>query len=123
MRIKELSAKTGASVRSIRYYETKGLIIASRLPNSYRDYDESAIDKVKTIQLYLSLGLTTDEIAPIMECPADIQTRRPLCKAAYELYKIKLDEINRQIVLLQDVQFRLKERLREFEKKEKNYDY
>jgi DNA-binding transcriptional MerR regulator len=116
MRIKELSDRTGASVRSIRYYEAKGLIMTSRLANGYRDYDQGAIDKVKTIQLYLSLGLTTDEIAPIMECPADIQTSRPLCKAAYELYKVKLDEVNRQIVILQDVQFRLKERMQEFEK-------
>lgn len=123
MRIKELSVQTGVSVRSIRYYEEKSLLEASRLANGYRNYEESAIDKVKTIQLYLSLGLSTDEIAPILDCPVEVQTNRPLCEAAYELYKGKLDEVNRQIALLQDVQCRLKERMNEFEKRGKVHDY
>ena len=55
MRIKELSLKTGASLRSIRYYEKKGLLPARRLPNGYRDYDETAIEQVKKIQLNLQL--------------------------------------------------------------------
>lgn len=112
MLIKELAVRTGASIRSIRYYETKKLINAERLDNGYRAYDETAIKKVKTIQLYLSLGLTTDEIASIIDCPVT-QASRPLCKAASEIYKAKLEEVNKQIAVLENVQLRLKERINE----------
>lgn len=115
MLIKELSLKTGASIRSLRYYETKNLINANRLENGYRDYDETTIQKVKTIQLYLSLGLTTEDITHIIDCPTSL-SNRPLCKAAYELYKTKLEEVNKQLSVLQNIKLRLKERINELEK-------
>ena len=116
MLIKELSRRTGASVRSIRYYDTKGIINSRRLENGYRDYDDTAVGRIKTIQLYLSLGLNTDNIAQIIECPTSMQNDRPLCKAAYELYKTKLSEVNKQLELLQTVQLRLQERMSEFDR-------
>lgn len=120
MLIKELSVLTGASIRSLRYYEEQRLIQASRLANGYRYYDDSVIERVKTIQLYLSLGLTTEEIAEIIECPVVFQSNRPLCKAAYDLYRTKLTAVNKQIDLLQNVRMQLEERIREFEQQSKN---
>ncbi len=114
MLIKALALKTGASIRSLRYYETKHLIQANRLDNGYRDYDETSVQKVKTIQLYLSLGLTTEDIAGIIDCPTSF-SNRPLCQAAYQLYKTKLEEVNKQIAVLQQIQFRLEERIQELE--------
>lgn len=115
MLIKELSLKTGASIRSIRYYETKKLIHAKRLENGYRDYNDTAIQRIKTIQLYLSLGLATDDIVQIIDCPVTTQTDRPLCQEAYELYKVKLNEINKTMELLQKLRLRLQERINEFD--------
>ena len=119
MLIKELSVLTGASIRSLRYYEEQHLIKASRLANGYRYYDDSVIERVKTIQLYLSLGLTTEEIAEIIECPVVFQSNRPLCKAACDLYRTKLTAVNKQIDLLQNVRMHLEERIREFEQQSK----
>ena len=65
MKISELSKKTGASIRSIRHYEKKNLITAVRLENGYREFDESAIKRIRIIQLYLGLGLTTEQIEEI----------------------------------------------------------
>ncbi|HWR45087.1 MerR family transcriptional regulator [Sporomusa sp.] len=115
MLIRELSRKTGASIRSIRHYESKGLMHARRLENGYRDYDDNAIAKVKTIQLYLSLGLTTDNIAQIIDCPTSSLNERPLCKEAYKLYRVKLDEVNKQLEILRTIQLRLQERINEIE--------
>lgn len=115
MLIKELSRQTGASIRSLRYYEAKRLIHAKRLTNGYRDYDDNAIAKVKTIQLYLGLGLTTDNISQIIDCPTLSQTNYPLCKEAYKLYKAKLDEVNEQIETLHTIQSKLRERIRQME--------
>ncbi len=113
--IRELSRRTGASIRSLRHYEEKSLLAPQRLENGYRDYAEPDVDKVKTIQLYLGLGLSTEEIALVLECPQEAATNRPLCKEAYLLYQGKLAEVERQIQTLQTLQARLQERLSQFE--------
>jgi DNA-binding transcriptional MerR regulator len=112
--IRDLSSKTGVSVRSIRYYETKRLLIPKRLKNGYREYDEMAVERVKTIQLYLSLGLNTDDIAQIIDCPTSVQSGRPLCKRVHELYEEKLADVNSKIAILQQVQLHLQARIRDF---------
>jgi DNA-binding transcriptional MerR regulator len=115
MLIRDLSRRTEASIRSIRHYEAKGLIDVRRLPNGYRNYDDNVIVKVKTIQLFLSLGLTIEDIAQIIDCPASSQNYRPVCKEAYKVYKAKLDKVNEQMEILRAVQLRLQERIKEFE--------
>ena len=65
MRIGELSKETGVSERSLRHYEEKGLLPSKRLANGYRDFDESAIEKVELIQMYLQIGLNLEETARI----------------------------------------------------------
>ncbi len=115
MLIKELSVKTDASIRSIRHYEAKGLIHSERLTNGYRNYSEDAISAVKTIQLYIGLGLTTEHIAKIIHCPIAPQTNRPICLEIYKLYIEKLEQVNKQIQFLQQVQAQLEGRIKEFE--------
>jgi len=48
--------------------EEKGLIRSQRLHNGYRDYDESVVKQVQTIQLYFHLGLNTEQIKTIVDC-------------------------------------------------------
>lgn len=113
MLIKELSRQTGASVRSLRYYEQKKLLSSRRLPNGYRDYDDTAVTIVKTIQFYLSLGLNTDEIADISDCPAFLQNK-PLCPMAYKIYKDKLKKIDGQLLLMNKIRTRLRKKIKSF---------
>lgn len=68
MKIGELSAKTGVSIRSIRYYEEKKLMNPKRLENGYRIYNEEDVERVKAVQLFLELGLSLDEIFPVISC-------------------------------------------------------
>lgn len=116
MKISELSDQTGASMRSLRYYEEKGLIHPNRLDNGYRDYDESILEQVKTIQLYFNLGLSTDEIKEIVDCdPLVFPYEQLICDDVLELYQNKLREIERQINTLNDVKSRLKNRIEKVE--------
>ncbi|HEY9326934.1 MAG TPA: MerR family transcriptional regulator [Streptomyces sp.] len=71
MRIGELSRRTGASQRSLRYYEEQGLLTPTRLPNGYRDYDEHTVTTVRRIQVLLSAGLGTSAVAEILPCAVD----------------------------------------------------
>ena len=99
MKISELSKKTGASIRSIRHYE-KNLITAVRLENGYREFDESAIKRIRIIQLYLGLGLTTEQIEEILKCEDNGPEEYEFCEEMLETYQVKLDQINRQISVL-----------------------
>ncbi|WP_160672522.1 MerR family transcriptional regulator [Clostridium sp. C8-1-8] len=115
MNISTLSIKTGASVRSLRYYESKGLLKCERLENGYRDFHASMIERVKTIQTYLSLGLSTDEIGQIIECPVSMISKQPLCDKALKAYKIKLSEVENQIEILQKLKSQLQRTISDFE--------
>lgn len=68
MRIGELSQRTGASRRLLRYYEEQGLIAAQRCANGYRSYDERFVDRVLQIRGLLDAGLPTRIIKQILPC-------------------------------------------------------
>ncbi|MGW6564712.1 MerR family transcriptional regulator [Streptomyces sp. NPDC054975] len=68
MRIGELADRTGTPRRMLRYYEEQGLIVADRLPNGYRVYDESNVDRVLQIRGLLDAGLPTRIIKQILPC-------------------------------------------------------
>ncbi|HDR6311229.1 TPA: MerR family transcriptional regulator [Bacillus cereus] len=111
MKISELSKKTGASVRSIRHYEKKNLITAVRLENDYREFDESAVKRIRIIQLYLGLGLTTEQIEEILKCEDNGPEDYEFCEEMLETYQVKLDQINRQISALDVVKYRLEKQI------------
>ncbi|WP_435742936.1 MerR family transcriptional regulator [Microbacterium sp. PMB16] len=70
MRIGEVVQRTGATARSLRYYEKLGLIASERLSNGYRDYDESTVSAVSIIKSLLGLGFSTAVIADVLDCEA-----------------------------------------------------
>lgn len=116
MKISELSNITGVSIRSIRHYEKKNLLTATRLDNGYRKFDESAINRIKTIQIYLNLGLTTDQIKEILDCiDYDIsQDYDEFCEEMLDVYKEKLNEINTKTNKLNSVKHRLEKQINQF---------
>jgi DNA-binding transcriptional MerR regulator len=114
MRISEVSRRTGVSIRSLRYYEHKRLLCARRLSNGYRDLDEETIERVQTIQMYLGLGLTTEQIEEILACTGTSPFPHPLPVCEEELlalYQYKLQDVEHQILLLNALYARLSERI------------
>src|SRR6266566_6208107 len=114
MRISEISRRTGVSIRSLRYYEQKRLLCARRLENGYRDLDEEAIERVHTIQMYLGLGLSTEQIEEILACAETSPFPQPLPVCEEELlslYQDKLQDVEHQIVVLTALHTRLTERI------------
>ncbi|PGU58410.1 MerR family transcriptional regulator [Bacillus cereus] len=100
MKISELARLTNVSIRSIRHYDNKGLLNVDRLENDYRDFDESAIERVKAIQLYLKLGLTADEIKVLFKSEAANPDEYQYCEEMLETYEKKLSNVNYQIEAL-----------------------
>ncbi|WP_217143858.1 MerR family transcriptional regulator [Streptomyces sp. AC627_RSS907] len=66
MRIGKVAEGAGVSVRALRYYEEQGLVIADRSPSGHRQYPESAIERVKFIQLLYSAGLSSKAILQLL---------------------------------------------------------
>lgn len=62
MHVGELARRTGASARSIRYYEQEGLITAARARNGYRQFDDAAVEAVRRIRELLANGLTVEDV-------------------------------------------------------------
>lgn len=71
MRIGELARRTGASERSLRYYEEQGLLTPARTPSGYRAYAESDVDVVRHVRMLLSAGLGTAFIREVLPCMVD----------------------------------------------------
>ncbi|GAA2881135.1 MerR family transcriptional regulator [Streptomyces mexicanus] len=81
MRIGELSARTGVSRRSLRYYEEKGLLVSSRSPSGQRHYEDEHVQRVRLIQAFLAAGMssgTIAEMAPCMSEPTEDRARQAL---------------------------------------------
>lgn len=68
MRIGELAAVTGASVRSLRYYEEQRLLTSSRSPSGQRHYTQAEIERVHFIQRLYAAGLSSRTIMELLPC-------------------------------------------------------
>lgn len=68
MRIGEVAAATGASVRSLRYYEERRLLTSERSPSGQRWYGDEAIARVRFIQQLFAAGLSSRDIATLLPC-------------------------------------------------------
>jgi DNA-binding transcriptional MerR regulator len=68
MRIGELAARTGASVRSLRYYEEQGLLTSTRSTSGQRHYTDAEVDRVAFIQRMYAAGLSSRTIAELLPC-------------------------------------------------------
>lgn len=108
MRIGELARRTGASTRSLRYYEHMGLIRSERRDNGYRDYDEHSVVVVGNIRRLLAAGLTSAEIGRIGDCLYQGDLRDvPVCADILGLYEERIATVDRNLDALQDLRERL----------------
>jgi DNA-binding transcriptional MerR regulator len=68
MRIGDLAAQTGASVRSLRYYEEQGMLTATRTASGQRTYGRDAVDRVRLVQQLFAAGLPSRTIVQLLPC-------------------------------------------------------
>ncbi|MFF1926006.1 MerR family transcriptional regulator [Streptomyces sp. NPDC058221] len=68
MRIGELAAATGVSVRALRYYEEQNLLAADRSPSGQRHYPHDAVDRVRLIQQLYAAGLASRTVVELLPC-------------------------------------------------------
>jgi DNA-binding transcriptional MerR regulator len=91
MRIGELAAKTGVTVRALRYYEEQQLLTSVRGDGGQRRYSDSAVDRVQLIQLLYSAGLSSKTILSLLPC-IDSRTNTPQSRAALAAERERIDQ-------------------------------
>ncbi len=67
MVIRELAQRTGVPAKTIRYYESIGLLPRpQRAANNYRQYTPADVERLRFIASARSLGFSLDDIAEIL---------------------------------------------------------
>ncbi|MGC4174377.1 heavy metal-responsive transcriptional regulator [Demequina sp.] len=95
MRIGELAAAGGVTAKTVRYYETLGLLAPPhRLANGYREYSADAVDRLRFVRDAQAAGLTLAEAGSILALK---DQGRGTCHHTRELLERHLEEIDRQI--------------------------
>lgn len=90
MRIGELAAETGVSVRALRYYEERSLLTAERSASGQRHYADAAIDRVDLIQQLYAAGLSSTTIAELLPC-VDAGVSTPASRARLVSERARID--------------------------------
>jgi MerR family transcriptional regulator, copper efflux regulator len=96
MKIKELVEKTGLTAYTIRYYEKEGLLDSrhfQRDENNYRNYNEKAIERLKLIKKFQSVGCSLAELKEIFQ---ERDTHSPTNLEAIEWIRQKICDIKRK---------------------------
>jgi DNA-binding transcriptional MerR regulator len=95
MRIGEVARRSGLPPTTIRYYEDIGLVPEpARAANGYRDYEPTAVERLRFISDAQDSGLTLAEIASILELRAQGD---PTCHHSIELLEQHLEDVERRI--------------------------
>lgn len=105
MRIGDLAARTGVSVRSLRYYEEQGMLTATRTGSGQRTYGAEAVDRVRLVQQLFAAGLPSRTIVQLLPC-VDAGTATP---ESFALLVQERDRITAQLAELTAARDRLDE--------------
>ena len=62
MKIKDAELLTGIPAKTIRYYESEGLISVKRNLNTYSEYDEDDINELRRIKILRKLDVPISKI-------------------------------------------------------------
>lgn len=101
MRIGELADQLGLNTKTIRYYESIGLLPdPERTPSGYRDYDDGAGERLRFIRTAQRLGITLDEIREIL---AFRDRGDQPCGYVREVLRRQVDEIDERIAELRQL--------------------
>ena len=107
MKIQEFAQLTGLSSKTIRYYETIGILSSpQRAPNGYREYSEQDLARARFVAGARSLDLSLEEIREILA----MQDRREApCRTLLDLIEHKANYIEERIQLLKQMEVDLRE--------------
>ncbi|OKI69207.1 MerR family transcriptional regulator [Streptomyces sp. MJM1172] len=103
MRIGELAELAGTSTRTLRYYESRGLLPARRDGQGHRIYDEGDLRMLRQIRMLRDFGFELEETRPFVDCLRAGHPAGDSCPSSLAVYRRKLAELDGLIGQLADV--------------------
>ncbi|WP_411075195.1 MerR family transcriptional regulator [Streptomyces sp. cmx-4-7] len=103
MRIGELAERAGTTTRTLRYYESRGLLTARRTDRGYRTYDEDDLRLLQQIRTLQDFGFELEETRPFVDCLRAGHPAGDACPASIAVYRRKVAELDGLIEQLRTV--------------------
>lgn len=101
--VKEVSALSGVSVRTLHHYDAIGLLPPTAVSEAgYRLYDEAALGRLQSILLYRALRFSLGEIKEFLDS-SEYDPREAIAAQIY-LLELERARLNRLIALAQSIQ-------------------
>ncbi|MFJ4686704.1 MerR family transcriptional regulator [Streptomyces sp. NPDC088789] len=91
MRIGEVAARAGVSVRALRYYEEQDLLQACRSPGGQRRYCDTAVGRVRLIQQLYAAGLPSRVVREVLPC-VESGEASPALMERLEAERVRIDQ-------------------------------
>ncbi len=112
LRIGEVAARAGLNPRTLRFYESMGLLPApSRETNGYRRYPSETVELLSFVKQAQGLGFTLEEIKEILS----IRRRGEVpCVHVRSLLRAKAAELDRKLADLVALRRRIRRSLAEW---------
>jgi len=99
MRIGQLADRLGITAKTIRYYESIGLLPApARRPSGYRTYDEQDAERLAFVRTAQQFGLRLDAIREILRFR---DRNEPPCDFVLGIVRREVAELDQRIADLQ----------------------
>jgi MerR family transcriptional regulator, copper efflux regulator len=109
MTIGAVAKGAGVNVATVRYYERRGIIAEPRRTESgYREYDGSAVARIRFIRRAQELGFSLDEIADLLALRVEDPAA---CGAVESATRTKLEDVESRIRELERLRGILKDLL------------
>ncbi len=109
MKIGELAARSGLPIKTLRFYEDRGLLPAvARSPGGYRLFGESSLQRLAFIRRLKHLGLSLEEI---QECLQAHDAGRLPCAEVQRLLQRQITLVDQRLRELRLLRGELRELL------------
>ena len=101
--VKQISALTGVSVRTLQFYDEIGLFKPTQVTDAgYRLYDDASLENLQQILFFKELDFTLKEIKEIMDNPQFDKVEA--FKRQKELIQMKRNRLNDLLSLLEELE-------------------
>jgi MerR family copper efflux transcriptional regulator len=105
MKVGDLSRKTGKSVRALRLYEERGLLIPeARTEGGFRLYGTDAVARVYWIAKLQTMGFSLGQIGSLLEMVEVSKTAPEAMESVRELFRARLSETRAQVAKLLELE-------------------
>ncbi len=105
MNISEVAKRSELPVKTVRYYDEIGLVVAHRAENGYRSYDESMLNMLRFLQRSRSLGFSIEDCRNLLSLYQDTHRASADVK---RLAEARIQDIESKIAELESLKTTLK---------------